>query len=721
MPEKFLKPYDHNAFEGPIYKKWEDSGYFNPDNLPGDRSETFSIILPPPNVTGTLHLGHAYEDSLQDTYIRFKRMQGYKALWVPGTDSAAIATQSKVETTLYKEEGKTRYDIGRDELMERIKKFTEESKNIILNQVRRMGSSLDWSRFAYTMDDKRLKAVNEAFVRMFDAGLIYRGERIVNWDPRMQTTISDDEIEHKEQVDPFYYFKYGPFVIGTVRPETKFGDKYVVMHPDDKRYKDFKHGQKIELEWINGPITATVIKDEAGDMEFGSGVMTITPAHSGVDFEIAQRHGLDFEPVIDSKGKLLPIAGEFEGMHIKKARPLIVEKLKEKGLLVKVDEKYTHNVSVNERGGEMIEPQLKFQWFVDVNKEFTLTHSAIPGVLPGTPTTLKKIMRAAVEHKGVAIMPEHFEKIYFHWIDNLRDWCISRQIWFGHRIPVWYRGTEEASIGKPGEGEGWEQDPDTLDTWFSSALWPLSTLGWPEETSDLKTYFPNSLMAPGYEIIFFWVARMILMSGFLRGALPFKTVFLHGIVRDKDGKKFSKSLNNGIDPLVMIDKYGTDALRMSLLVGAAAGSDIKFDEARVKGYKLFANKLWNITRFVFDNAQDAKTDAELTERDQERLMQFRALAADITKDLEEYRIYMAAEKLYHYLWDIFAADMIEESKPILKTGTPQEIQSRKRILMEILRDSLKLLHPFMPFITEEIWSSMPDTKDLLMVEAWPIK
>ena len=711
MPEKFLKPYDHTAVEGPIYKKWEDSGYFNPDNLPGERKEVFSIILPPPNVTGTLHLGHAYEDALQDTVVRFKRMQGYKTLWVPGADSAAIATQSKVETNLYKEEGKTRYDIGRDELIERIKKFTEESKNIILNQVRRMGSSLDWSRFAYTLDDTRNKAVNEAFVRMFNAGLIYRGERIVNWDPKMQTTVSDDEVERVEQKTPFYYFQYGPFVIGTVRPETKFGDKYVVMHPDDERYKEYAQGQHIDLEWINGPITAIVIKDNAVDPAVGSGVMTITPAHSGIDFEIAQRHGLDIEQVINERGILLPIAGEFAGQHIKKARPLIVEKIKAKGLLVKVDEDYVNTIATNSRGGGIIEPQLKFQWFVDVNKEFTQGDKT---------TTLKKLMREAVESGAVKIMPEHFEKIYYHWIDNLRDWCISRQIWFGHRIPVWYRGQEESSVGKPGEGAGWEQDPDTLDTWFSSALWPLSTLGWPEETEDLQTYLPNNLMAPGYELIFFWVARMILMTGFLRGAIPFKTVFLHGIVRDKDGKKFSKSLNNGIDPLVLIDKYGTDALRMSLLVGAAAGSDIKFDETRVKGYKLFANKLWNITRFVFDNADDADMKADLIEKDQERLTQFKNLTLDVTKDLEEYRIYMAAEKLYHYLWDIFAADILEESKPILKAGG-SDAASRKRILMEILRDSLKLLHPFMPFITEEIWQSMPDTKNLLMVEAWPGK
>ncbi len=710
MPEKFLKPYDHTATEEAIYKRWEASGYFNPDKLPGDRKEVFSIILPPPNVTGTLHLGHAYEDSLQDAVVRFERMRGKKTLWVPGADSAAIATQAKVETALYKDEGKTRYDIGRDELLKRIEKFTEESRTTILNQVRRMGSSLDWSRFAYTMDEKRNRAVNEAFVRMFNADLIYRGERIVNWDPRLQTTISDDEIEYKEQTDPFYYFQYGPFVIGTVRPETKFGDKYVVMHPDDERYKEYKHGQKIDLEWINGPITATVIKDEAGDMEFGTGVMTITPAHSVVDFEIAKRHGLDIEPVIDSRGKLLPIAGEFAGMHIKKARAAIVEKCKAKGLLVKVDENYVHNVAVNSRGGEMIEPQIKLQWFVDVNKEFERD---------GKKTTLKKLMREAVESGAVKIMPEHFEKIYYHWIDNLRDWCISRQIWFGHRIPVWYRGLEESSIGTPGSGEDWEQDPDTLDTWFSSALWPLSTLGWPQESGDFEIYFPNSLMAPGYEILFFWVARMILASGFLVGKVPFKNVFLHGIVRDKTGKKFSKSLGNGIDPLDIIAKYGADALRMSLLVGAAAGSDIKFDDQRVKGYKLFANKVWNIARFVLENASDADLRSELTEKDQEYRTQFEAVVADVTRDLENYRIYMAAEKVYHYLWDIFAANLLEESKPIFKVGTPEEIASRKRLLMSILSDSLKILHPFMPFITEEIWDSMPTKKDYIIVEAWP--
>jgi valyl-tRNA synthetase len=710
MPEKFKKPYDHKAVEGEIYKKWEDSGYFNPDKLPGNRAETYSVALPPPNVTGTLHLGHAYEDALQDTFVRFARMQGKKTLWVPGADSAAIATQAKVENELYKKEKKTRYDIGRDELLKRIEAFTEESRNTILNQVRRMGSSLDWSRFAYTMDAKRYSAVMEAFVRMYDAGLIYRGDRIVNWDPKLQTTVSDDEIEYVEETTPFYYFKYGPFVIGTVRPETKFGDKYVVMHPDDKRYAQYKHGQKIDLEWINGPITATVIKDKAGDMEFGSGVMTITPAHSGIDFEIAQRHGLDIERVIDDRGILLPIAGEFAGQHIKKARAAIVEKLKAKGLVEKIEEKYTHNVATNSRGGGMIEPQIKLQWFVAVNKEFEKN---------GKTTTLKALLQEAVRSGAVEILPEHFEKIYYHWIDNLRDWCISRQIWFGHRIPAWYKDGEiKVSIDSP--GAGWEQDPDTLDTWFSSALWPFSTLGWPKETQDLKTYFPNSLMAPGYEILFFWVARMILMSGFLLGTTPFKTVFLHGIVRDKTGRKFSKSLGNGIDPIEVIDQYGADALRMSLLVGAAAGNDIKFDESRVKGYKLFSNKLWNIARFVLEGTEGAAPGA-LTDADQKLRDELDTAIRDVTEDLNNYRVYMAAEKLYHYVWDRLAAEILEESKPILKGTDAAAKSSRQALLLSLLSDSLKLLHPFMPFVTEEIWASMPTAKGLLMVEAWPLK
>ncbi len=716
MPEKFLKPYDPGAVEDAIYKKWEESGFFDPNicvakGMTAPDAEPFSIVLPPPNVTGTLHLGHAAMLAVEDTVVRFKRMQGYKTLWLPGTDSAALATQAKVEEILYKEEKKTRHDIGREELLKRIDIFVEESKTTILNQLRKMGASLDWSRYAYTMDEVRYKAVMEAFVRMYNAGLIYRGDRIVNWDPKMQTTVSDDEVERVEQQTPFYYLQYGPFVIGTVRPETKFGDKYVVMHPQDERYAHYTEGQNIALEWINGPVTAIVVKDDAVDMELGSGVMTITPAHSGVDFEIAQRHGLDIEQVIDERGILLPIAGEFAGQHIKKARQAIVEKLKAKNLLVKTDGEYANTIATNSRGGGIIEPQIKRQWFVAVNKEFE--HKS--GV-----KTLKQLMRESVESGAVVIVPQHFEKIYYHWVDNLRDWCISRQIWFGHRIPVWYRpkadqpgAGQETYVGvEAPEGEDWEQDPDTLDTWFSSGLWTFSTLGWPEKTTDLETYHPTALLETGYDIIFFWVARMILMSNFLLGEVPFRQVYLHGLVRDAQGRKMSKSLGNIIDPLDMSKKYGADAVRLALLVGAAPGNDLKLSEDKIRGYKNFANKVWNIARFVLSQDLPAGRQDSIGEIQPELQAEFDALAAVVGQELEQYHIHLAFEKLYQYVWHRFADEIIEESKSKPEYGAT---------LYYILENSLKLLHPFMPFVTEEIWSSLPDTKNLLLVEPWPKK
>jgi valyl-tRNA synthetase len=639
---------------------------------------------------------------------------------VPGTDSAALATQAKVEEILYKSEKKSRHDIGRDALMEKIDAFVEDSKATIINQIKKLGSSLDWSRYAYTMDAPRYRAVMEAFVRMYDAGLIYRGNRIVNWDPKLQTTVSDDEIVYVEQKDPFYIFKYGPFEIGTVRPETKFGDKYVVMHPDDARYADYTHGQQIELEWINGPITATVIKDEAADMEFGSGVMTITPAHSTIDFEIAQRHKLDIEQVIDDRGILLPIAGEFAGQHIKKARPMIVEHLQKKGLVVKVEENYTHNVATNERGGGVIEPQIKRQWFIDVNKKFVLPHSEIPGIESGSEVTLKEIMRTAVDQGGVKILPDRFEKIYYHWIDNLRDWNISRQIWFGHRIPVWYKGDElKAQVDSP--GEGWEQDPDVLDTWFSSGLWTMSTMGWPDNTDDLKTYHPTSVLETGYDIIFFWVARMILMSGFLVGQVPFRHVYLHGLVRDGQGRKMSKSLGNIIDPLDMTQKYGADATRLSLIFGAQMGNDVKLSEDRIRGFKNFANKLWNITRFVLENTAELNTEATLLEADATLIKEAETVAASVTKHIDTFRLDLAADEVYHYVWDRFAAEVLEESKLIFRAEDVPAKKSRERALTEILSISLRLLHPLMPFVTETIWQHLPHkSSDQLMVAKWPV-
>ncbi len=715
-PEVFLKPYDSKSAEAAIIEKWEEIGYANPDvcvkkGVTKPDAEPFSIVLPPPNVTGTLHMGHAAMLAIEDILIRYHRMRGYKTLWLPGTDSAAIATQSKVEDLLYKAEKKTRHDIGREELMRRIDAFTDESKATIINQVKKMGALLDWSRYAYTMDEKRNRAVNEAFVRMYEAGLIYRGDRIVNWDPKLQTTVSDEEIEYVEKTDPFYYFQYGPFIIGTVRPETKFGDKYVVVHPDDARYKNFTHGQQIELEWINGPIVATVIKDEAAIMDVGSGAMTITPSHSAIDFDIAERHKLDVERVIDERGILLPIAGEFAGQHIKKVRAAIVEKLNAKGLMVKIDQQYVHNMATNSRGGGVIEPQIKRQWFIGVNIRVTFPD--------GRTMTLKERMREVVESGDVDIMPERFEKIYYHWIDNLRDWNISRQIWFGHRIPAWFRG-DDVKVQAHSPSADWEQDPDVLDTWFSSGLWTFSTLGWPEKTADLDTYHPTSVLETGYDILFFWVARMVLMSTFLLGEVPFKKVYLHGLVRDGKGRKMSKSLGNIIDPLDMIEKYGADATRLSLVIGAQMGNDLKLSEDRVRGYKHFANKVWNIARFVLE--QDPKPGATCTDADQELVREAARMAVTISDSIEKFRLDLAGDAIYHYMWDRFAAEIVEESKVILREGDATARRSRAAALSEILTISLKLLHPFMPFVTEAIWQELPHTDaELLMVAPWPVR
>jgi valyl-tRNA synthetase len=728
IPEVFLSPFDAKAHEEKLYQMWEESGYFNPDTcvkkgVTEADAEPFSIVLPPPNVTGTLHMGHAAMLAIEDILVRFERMRGKRALWIPGTDSAAVATSEKVEKEMYKKEKLTRHDLGREAFLERVAAFAEESKSTIINQTKKMGSSLDWSRYAYTLDERRNAAVMEAFVRMYNAGLIYRGARTVNWDPKMQTTISDDEIDYVEQTDPFYYFKYGPFTIGTVRPETKFGDKYVVMHPDDTRYKQYEHGQQIEVEWINGPITATIIKDEAADPEMGSGVMTITPWHSAVDFEIAERHGLAKEQIIDERGILLPIAGEFAGQHIKKARAAIVEKMRAKGLVEKVDESYVHNVATNSRGGGTIEPQIKEQWFVDVNKEFTMGPSEVPGVTEGDTVTLKTLMMRAVHDGGIDIYPDRFNKVYFHWINNLRDWCISRQIWYGHRIPVWYRGTEmKVQIDSP--GTDWEQDPDTLDTWFSSGLWTFSTLGWPEQTTDLKTYHPTAVLETGYDIIFFWVARMILMSTFLTGQVPFKSVYLHGLVRDSKGKKMSKSLGNIIDPLDMIEKYGADATRLSLIIGAAPGNDTPLSEDKIRGYKKFANKVWNISRFCLTSIADAdwnQTPA-YSARDKEILATLHATVAEVTGDIEKFNLYLAGEKAYHYIWHELADKVLEESKPIISGDDAAAKMARQYVLQECLLTSLKLLHPFMPYVTEAVWQHLPtelQEAEQLMVAKWP--
>ncbi|MDE1924968.1 MAG: valine--tRNA ligase [Patescibacteria group bacterium] len=713
MPEKFLKPYNPQEVEASIYKKWEESGYFNPDNLPGDRKESFSIVLPPPNVTGTLHIGHAYEDTLQDIVVRYQRMRGKKTLWIPGTDSAAIATQAKVEKDILKKENKNRYDLGREELVRRVTEFAKASESIILNQVRKMGASLDWSRYAYTLDDKRNLAVMTAFKRMYDAGLIYRGHRIVNWDPKGQTTISDDEIIYEERDANLVTFKYSkdfPIAIATTRLETKVGDTAVAVHPDDERYKEFV-GKEYDAVFCDVPIHIKIVADHEVDPAFGTGALGVTPAHSMTDWDIADRHNLPRPQVINEYAKI-STPGRLNGKKVLEAREMILTWLKENDLVIK-EETIKQNVSTAERTGAIIEPLPKLQWWIAVNKPVETRGGK----------TLKELMRHAVESGEIDMPQEGFRSTYLHWIENLRDWCISRQIWFGHRIPVWYRGEEVYCDLTAPEGDGWQQEEDVLDTWFSSALWTFSTLGWPEETNDLKTYHPTSFMSPAYEILQLWVSRMILMSEFHLDQVPFKKVLIHGLVRDKSGRKFSKSLNNGIDPLDMIEKYGADALRMGLIMGAAIGSDVKFDEQRVKGYKLFANKVWNITRFVLENTEGVAREETPTYNATDAALwaEFEDLVTEVTSDTEEYRIYMAAEKLYHYVWDRFASAILEESKPILKGDDAAAKRSRQHFLLDALTGSLKLLHPFMPFLTEEVWQSLPERSGLLMVEEWPAK
>ena len=706
------KAYAASEWEDSLYKKWEESGYFHPEKMIEDKliasdAPVFSMVLPPPNVTGNLHVGHASMLALEDILARFHRMLGYRTLWLPGTDHAAIATQSKVENIIHKETGQTRHDFSREEFLKRVGDFAQKSHNTIVNQTKKMGSSLDWSREAYTLDETRNKAVRTAFKQMYDDGIIYQGHRIVNWDPNMQTTVSDDEIEHRTETAPLYYLQYGPFAIATARPETKFGDKYIVMHPNDPRYATYTHGQTIDLEWINGPITTTIIKDEVIDMEFGTGVMTITPWHDTIDFDIAERHHLDNEQIIDFHGKLLPIAGEFAGMHILDARPKIIEKLKSKGLLIedKTDYEYIHNIATNSRGGGIIEPQIKKQWFIGVNREFERN---------GKKTTLKTLMQEAVSSGDTTILPERFAKTYFHWIDNLRDWCISRQIWYGHQIPVWYRNKEiYCDIDTP-IGDDWKQDSDTLDTWFSSGLWTFSTLGWGSNDDQWqceKIYHPTTVLETGYDILFFWVARMILMSKYFLDEVPFKKVYLHGLVRDEQGRKMSKSLGNVLDPLDIIPEYGADALRLALVLGSTPGNDIKIGTEKIKSSRNFTNKLWNIGRYVLTQSQTTEDELQLhTPADHWILARLNSTIDEVTKHLETYNFSLAGELLRDFTWNEFADWYVEIHK----------IEKNNTLLRFIFESILKLWHPFMPFVTEALFQSThPDEKKLLMIESWP--
>ncbi len=728
--EKLLKPYDPSETESRIYKRWEDSGFFNPDvsiakGKTSPDAKPFTIIMPPPNVTGVLHMGHAMMLTLEDIMVRYHRMRGDRTLWIPGTDHAAIATQSKVEGIIKKEEDKSRHDLGREVFLGRVEDFAQKSHDSIVSQVKVMGSSCDWSREAFTLDETRTKAVRTMFKKMYDDGLIYRGHRIVNWDPKGQTTIADDEIVYEERKAKMYTFKYSkdfPISISTTRPETKVGDTAVAVHPEDPRYSEFV-GKEYDAVFCGVPIHIKIIADLSVEKDFGTGALGVTPAHSMMDWEIADRHNLPRPQVINEYAKMTVGDERLLGKKTTVAREAVVEWLKNEGLLEK-EEEISQNVSTAERTGGIVEPLPKLQWFIDVNKPFTIPHSEIQGIASGSEVSLKEIMRKVVENGQTKIIPDHFDKTYFHWIENLRDWCISRQIWYGHRIPVWYKGEETYTGIEAPAGDGWAQDEDTLDTWFSSGLWTFSTLGWPEKTEDLAIYHPTDVLETGYEILFFWVARMILMTGYALGTIPFHTVYLHGTVRDAQGRKMSKSLGNGIDPLDVAAKFGADAGRMALIVGNTPGTDSRISEEKLKAYKHFGNKIWNVTRFVLSSIEDADiaTKPELAEKDVALLAELAKLVADVTENIEQYKFHLASEQIYHYYWHSFADVTIEESKNILKAGTDGEQASRKWILFEILKTNIKLLHPFMPFITEEIWTLLPkETQDeeLLMVEHWP--
>jgi valyl-tRNA synthetase len=680
MKEQLSPQYNPKEVEDKIYQLWEESSFFNPDKLPSRHKKPFCIIMPPTNANGNLHAGHALVMTIEDIMTRYKRMQGFKALWLPGLDHAGFETQVVYEKQLEKE-GRSRFKMTPEELYKEIWDFTEENKKNIKNQVKKMGASCDWSREKFTLDKDIIKTIYSTFEKLQKDGLVYKGKKIINWCPKHQTSLSDLETKDEEKNDKFYYLKYGPFTIATARPETKFGDKYVVIHPKDKRYKDYKEGQKINLEWINGPITATIIKDEAIDMDFGTGAMTITPWHDAVDFEIAERHNLEKEQVIDFYGRLLPIAGEFTGMKILEARPKIIEKLQAKGLVEKIEENYNHIVKKCYKCNTLIEPQIKEQWFLKMKP---LAEPAIKSIKKG----------------DIKFIPAHYKKIALHWLNNIIDWNISRQIAWG--IPI------------PGDKEN-----QVFDTWFSSGQWPYAVLGFPN-SKDSKSFYPTDVMETGGDLIFFWVSRMIMFSLYTTKKIPFKNVYMHGLVLDAKGQKMSKSKGNVINPLDLIEKFGTDALRMALVVGNTPGTSLPLDENKIRGYRNFATKIWNASRFVMMNLADYKPGKiTLTAKDKKIINQFEKQAKEITKLMDDFKFYVAAEKAYHYFWHIFCDKIIEESK--IKLESKKDRKSAQYMLLKILSGSLKLLHPFMPFITEEIYQKLPlkNKKQCIMIEEWP--
>lgn len=707
---KDLPPqYNPKDVEDKIYRIWEKSGFFNPDKLPPakNRKKTFSIVVPPPNITGSLHMGHALNATIQDILIRKKRMAGYKTLWLPGTDHASIATQYVVEKEL-KKEGLTRHDLGKEKFMERVWQWKEKYGNIILEQFKKLGCSMDWSRTRFTMDPEYQEAVREAFWHYDKKGLVYQGERTVNWCVRCATSLSDLEVEYKEEDATMYYIKYGPLVIATVRPETKLGDTAVAVNPKDKRYNKYI-GQELEIETVLGPAKMKVIGDEEVDMEFGTGAMKVTPAHDLHDYELSEKHGLAKKQVIGPNGRMTKLAGKYAGLKISEARKQIVEDMKTVGILLKT-KPYKHNIAICYRCGSVLEPLLSKQWFLKMKE-------------------LASLAVDAVKKKKVAFYPKRWEKIYFDWLKHVRDWPISRQLWWGQKIPVDpVRSQTPGASADPRADQtsnGVEGTEDIFDTWFSSALWPLATLGWPEKTKDFKNFYPTSVLSTARDIINLWVARMIFSGLEFTGQEPFRDVIIHATILTKEGKRMSKSLGTGIDPMDLIGRYGADATRFGLIWQAMGTQDIHWAEEHVVAGKKFANKIWNAARFVLlqtagGKQQIIKKPKPITAEDQRILKGLEKTKKEVEKDSEKYEFSQALHKLYDFFWHEFCDEYLEASKIHLLDKKLKG--STQNSLLYILTETLKLLHPFMPFITEEIWNYMPlKNKKLLLVEEWPYK
>ena len=711
MAKELNKVYDPKAVESEIYKMWEEGGYFHAER--DESKKPFTIVMPPPNVTGQLHMGHAMDATLQDSIIRFKRMQGYNALWIPGVDHAGIATQIKVEEELRKE-GLTRYDLGREKFLERVWDWKNRFGNRIVEQQKKLGASCDWDRARFTMDEGCSKAVREVFVSLYEKGLIYKGSRIINWCPHCVTALSDAEVEYVDKPGHLWHIRYpledgsGEVVVATTRPETMLGDSGVCVNPNDDRYRSIV-GKNVILPLLNKPIP--VVADDYAEMEFGTGCVKMTPAHDPNDFEVGLRHNLEVIRVLDDEGKVNSLGGKYEGMDRYEARKAIVADLEAQGYLVKVED-YSHNVGTCYRCHNDVEPIISAQWFVKMKP---LAEEAIRVVKDG-------------ETKFV---PDRFTKTYLNWMENVRDWCISRQLWWGHQIPAWTCADcghitvsrEDARKCEKCGSANIERDPDVLDTWFSSALWPFETLGWPEKTPDLDYFYPTDVLVTGYDIIFFWVARMIFSGCEHTGRTPFHTVLIHGLVRDDKGRKMSKSLGNGIDPLEMIDQYGCDALRMNMVTSNSPGNDMRFYVERCEAMRNFANKLWNASRYVMMNLGEDFVPGlpeNLEIADKWVLSKLNTLISEVTENMEHYELGIAVQKIYDFIWDTYCDWYIELTKARLYSEEADRKQTALQVLVYVLDQTLRLLHPFMPYITEEIWQSLPHEGKALIVAKWPV-